>query len=278
MIMSFYIELIANPTFAYQGILFFLSISLLLTSFEEILNKDIYQKRGILSFDISKLNNKWMLNTKIGRFLTLLMNENIFIFLLYLKAICSVYLLILSFDTSYSPWILMLLLMNNILSTLRSPYGLDGAHQLQFMILLSLSVLSFNHTSMMMHYICFGFISMQLILAYFIAGLGKILSPVWRGSYGLLLVFSTNSYGNEFIFNQFNRHRFLTAVLSWSVILFEMSFVGVLLLPINLGLILCFLGIGFHLFNAIFMGLNNFFFTFLSAYPALFFLLCKIHG
>jgi len=124
--------------------------------------------------------------------------------------------------------------------------------------------------------VCLWFIAGELILSYFIAGLAKMISPIWRKSHALPAIFSTKIYGHEGIFQLVMKHKTLSIVLCWPVFIFELLFV-LALFSEHLCFFLCIVGFFFHLFSAIFMGLNTFFFSFVSTYPALFYCCYKIN-
>lgn len=265
-------------SFVYQVISIILSISLMITSLEEMASLEAFHSNGLLSFKISKYNLRWIIDTSIGQFLQHILNDNIFRSVIYIKAISAFVFFILSMLNIISFSSVAFLLLFNILVTIRSPYGLDGAHQLSFLLLLSLTIATFFGVDSAIGITCLYFIAFQLVASYVIAGVAKAISPLWRGPYALLLIFSTSIYGNNFIFYQLKQHKKFATLLSIFIIIFEVGFITTLLLPLKYAIFFCLAGFGFHLFNAIFMGLNNFFFTFIAAYPALIFFIQRVHG
>ena len=116
--------------------------------------------------------------------------------------------------------------------------------------------------------LAFGYLGAQLVLSYFIAGGVKILNPDWRSGRALRDVFQFSTYPvAEDLRRWADRPRVL-AVMSWAVILFELAFPLTLLSRETLiaGLVVA---ATFHLANACLFGLNRFFWTWLSVYPAI---------
>ncbi len=116
--------------------------------------------------------------------------------------------------------------------------------------------------------LAFGYLGVQLMLSYFIAGGVKIVNPDWRTGRALRDVFQFSTYPvAEDLRRWADRPRVMRA-MSWAVILFELAFPLSLLSRQTLiaGLVVA---ATFHLANACLFGLNRFFWTWLSVYPAI---------
>ncbi len=116
--------------------------------------------------------------------------------------------------------------------------------------------------------IAFGYLALQLILSYFISGYVKIVNPEWRSCRALRDVFLYSGYPQSEQFRALEGKRELIFIASWAVILFELAFPFLLL---GYGFLIAALVIAalFHLSNAIFFGLNRFFWVWISAYPSI---------
>lgn len=113
-----------------------------------------------------------------------------------------------------------------------------------------------------------GYLAFQLVMSYAISGWVKIANPDWRSGAALSDVFAFSAYpASEAHRHWADRLRVMQSV-SWAVILFECAFPFALL---NKQLLLAALSVAalFHLSNAWFLGLNRFFWIWISAYPAL---------
>jgi hypothetical protein len=115
---------------------------------------------------------------------------------------------------------------------------------------------------------CLSFLTLQLCLAYFAAGLHKLRSSSWRNGYALPALLSPRLFGFPAFGAWLVRHRLPTLFLAWATIVWEVSFPVVLVAPreICLGYLAC--GVLFHLATAFTMGLNKFIWAFLALYPA----------
>jgi len=116
------------------------------------------------------------------------------------------------------------------------------------------------------------FIGAQSVLAYTTAGVAKLLCPEWRNGIAVRGVISTRSHGMRWAATVVQGSPVLQYALCWSTILFEIAFVSALFLPPPLLLALLVMGIVFHASIAVVMGLNGFFWAFISTYPSAIFL------
>jgi hypothetical protein len=113
------------------------------------------------------------------------------------------------------------------------------------------------------------FIAVQTTLSYFVAGISKLVSREWRNGTAIVGIFATEAYGHDWIFRLLERIPSLKLPGAWAVILFETLF-PIALLPNDWLLVgMLAITITFHVFNAIFMGLNNFLVAFPATYPAI---------
>lgn len=121
----------------------------------------------------------------------------------------------------------------------------------------------------------FGYLGLQLMLSYVISGGVKIVNPDWRSGQALADVFRFSAYPvSEDLRRWADRPRVLLA-MSWAVMLFELAFPLTLLSRESLivGLVIA---ATFHLANACLFGLNRFFWTWLSVYPAILWLQARV--
>lgn len=262
--------------FTYKVTVLLLSVSLLVMALEDLQTWKVYSNSGILSWNIGKLGARWSLKGSFAKLMNWLLKDNIFKTTVYFRLIGAGLMLVFVIFNFISPALIIFLFFLHILISIRSPYGLDGAYQMQLVILFGLSIgcLFLEHSRVCET--CLLFICGQLLIAYFISGFTKLLSPVWRTSLALNSIFGTKTFGHPFLFKLIMHRARLTLILSWTVFIAEMGiFIVVFLFP---PLVVPFLIFGFifHAINAIFMGLNDFLLTFPAAYPAVLFLLNKL--
>ena len=264
-----------NIELVYFVISLILSLGLIVSTCEDLVNWKVYCKNGLLSWEVSKHSSLSFVNYRLMSKLGWIFNDRPFHFILISSLALSVALLLSSISGITSPLIPMVLLITRVLILMRSSYGLDGAFQMNFLGLLALTIGTLSGIHTPVAELCVWFLAGELTLSYLIAGVAKMRSPLWRKSYALNGIFSTRIYGHEAIYHLVTKHSFIPLILCWGTLVFELGF-PMALLSQELCIMFCLAGIGFHLFNAIFMGLNTFLFSFLATYPAFIFCMLKL--
>ena len=180
--------------------------------------------------------------------------------------------LVLGFQTQ---WTLLALaaLSLLILKRFQGPYN-GGSDRMSLLILWCLCAIHFIPNQNWQEYI-FGYLAIQCVLSYFIAGWVKIANPEWSNGRALQDVFAFSAYPiSEHLRTLAERPRLLGAA-SWAVIIFELLFPVALLTQTTLIIALIIAAI-FHLANACLFGFNRFFWIWIAAYPSLFWLQMRI--
>ena len=153
-----------------------------------------------------------------------------------------------------------------ILQRFQGPYN-GGSDRMGLLALWCLTLSRLMPTPALQELV-FGYLGLQLMLSYFISGAVKVVNPDWRNGRALADVFRFSAYPvSEDLRRLADRPRLLL-VMSWAVMLFELAVPLTLLSPLALivGLVIA---ATFHLANAWLFGLNRFFWTWLSVYPAI---------
>ena len=168
----------------------------------------------------------------------------------------------------FAPWTLLALagLSLLVLRRFQGPYN-GGSDRMGLLALWCLTLVALTPTQPWRE-IVFGYLGLQLTLSYAIAGGVKLRNPDWRSGRALADVFAFSAYPvSEDLRRWADRPRAMRA-LSWAVIAFELAFPLTLVFQPALiaGLVVAAV---FHLANALLFGLNRFFWTWLSVYPAL---------
>ncbi|NOX96429.1 MAG: HTTM domain-containing protein [Alphaproteobacteria bacterium] len=181
-------------------------------------------------------------------------------------------LLLLGFQTQ---WVCLALVILGlfILKRFQGPYN-GGSDRMSLLILCCLSLVLFMPTTQWKEYV-FGYLALQLVLSYFIAGWVKIINPEWRNGRALQDVFRFSAYPVSEALRKWADWPRLLCLMSWGVMLFELLFPLTLLTQTTLviGLIIA---ATFHFTNACLFGLNRFFWIWLAAYPAILWLQQRI--
>jgi len=122
-----------------------------------------------------------------------------------------------------------------------------------------------------------AYLAAQLTLSYFVSGYVKVIRPEWRSGAALTDVFRFSAYPvSERLREWAGRPRVLWG-MSWGVMGFELAFPLTLLHPLALmaGLLVA---ACFHLSNALFFGLNRFFWIWICAYPSILWFQDRVFG
>ena len=151
----------------------------------------------------------------------------------------------------------------------RTAMGGDGSDQMNSIVLAGLASYALLSQSPRWQPIGLWFISLQSCLAYAASGIAKLASPVWRGGTAPSAILNTVTYGHAPAARFLARHRLSGVVAAWGVIIFEVAFVLCLIAPPKLVIWFLVLGATFHIANAVFMGLNVFFWSYIATYPAI---------
>lgn len=111
------------------------------------------------------------------------------------------------------------------------------------------------------------YVTLQTISSYFISGWVKLLRPEWRSGAALPMFLDTGVYGPLPVHSVF-RNRWFAMVCAWSFTLWEGLF-PLALLDVRLAFIWCGVAGVFHFLVFWYLGLNRFFWAWLSSFPAI---------
>lgn len=154
------------------------------------------------------------------------------------------------------------------LSNIRLLIGRDGADQMQTIVWAGLFFYCLP-VAPWAQAAGAGLIAAQLVLSYWISGLAKASSPVWRAGAAITLITRMATYCPRGLSNR------LTApvasfCLCWMTIVFELGAPLLLLAGRPGALAVIVMGTLFHLGIAVSMGLTTFVFAFLAAFPLIY--------
>jgi hypothetical protein len=168
----------------------------------------------------------------------------------------------------WSQWVCIALIINALffLNRFQGPYN-GGSDRMGILILCCLGASHFMPTQQWSEYIL-GYLAMQLILSYFIAGWVKIKNPEWRNGRALHDVFSFSAYPVSETLRGWVSHPKILLLMGWGVMVFELIFPLTFMTQATLLIGLVIAGL-FHFANACLFGLNRFFWFWLAAYPSI---------
>ena len=160
-----------------------------------------------------------------------------------------------------------------VLHRFQGPYN-GGSDRMGLLILYCICLAHWLPAGLLSE-VAFGYLAVQVVLSYFMAGQVKIVNPDWRSGRALADVFAFSAYPiSKKLRGLAMRPRLLWAA-SWVVILFELVFPLALL---NQALLIAALGVAgmFHLANACLFGLNRFVWVWLASYPSILWLQARL--
>ncbi len=120
-------------------------------------------------------------------------------------------------------------------------------------------------------------IAAEACLAYFVSGLSKLQSDVWRSGDALERILRTRIFGAAWAAALLARLPRLARLNCRLIVLWEFAFVLVLFVPVPVALAIVGLGVLFHAGCAVIMGLNTFLWSFAATYPAVIFANVELH-
>lgn len=116
-----------------------------------------------------------------------------------------------------------------------------------------------------------AYIGIQTVLSYFVGGIVKLRRSNWRKGLALPGFLRFSIYQSGGLQRKIEDNPSLARTLSWLALAFECSFPVALLSP-QICVLSISAGLIFHFANFYFFGLNRFFWAWLAAYPALYYL------
>jgi hypothetical protein len=250
------------------------AVSILISNVEYLFARRILTDGGILSWPVASLRHAWLISGWTGRLLgSLLAYPNVLV-LIGCRVALAAFVLVAPLSLTCTPWILLPLSFVTVAFYMRSNYGLDGADQMAWIIVASLTLVSVAPGRSV---IVAGlwFIALQSCLSYVVAGIAKASARGWREGTFLPAIFQTAIYGHRRLGRLLSVRPALSSMLSRAVIAWECSFPLVLVAPPSVVAPVLLMGVAFHAVNAYLMGLNTFFWSFAATYPAI--LYCSHH-
>ncbi|MCH9632684.1 MAG: hypothetical protein S4CHLAM6_10220 [Chlamydiae bacterium] len=269
----------SNLNICIHLILAITSFSILISSIEYIWNQSFITESGFLDWGTLRLRHRILTKSGfVSKFFDKLFLNGSFLWINIARAILSFSIICMSFTSEralYYSFLVQTLALLTMLVSIRMPYGQDGADQMALITVSAYSLCSLIPAFNMEYFIFF--IAIQGIMSYFFAGLIKIISSKWRSGQAILDIFSLEIYGSKAIYRILCKKKHLYIGLAWFTFGFECSSILLPFIPIKLMILFVGSYVFFHAFNAAFMNLNTFFWSFLAVQPAIIYFCNKIH-
>lgn len=122
-----------------------------------------------------------------------------------------------------------------------------------------------------------GYVAVQVVLSYAMAGWVKLREPSWRDGEALRDVFAHSVYPVSERVREWANRPALLRVAGWGIVLFESLF-PLALFDSGLLRVALAAAFGFHLANAALLGLNRFVWVWIAAYPLLLWFQARFFG
>jgi hypothetical protein len=167
------------------------------------------------------------------------------------------------------------LALTNSAGRMRTPYGGDGADQLQQVLNVVLAATATFQDSGKGRDVAMRALALETTISYLASGVVKLVSPVWLKGDAFNGVIRTRSYGDPRVFALVQKYPLLGKVVSWGTIAVEVGFPLVYVLPKPVAR--AYLGSMtlFHLGIGQFMGLNRFVLAFGATHPAILYVITE---
>lgn len=249
-----------------------LAFALALSSIELLLVRADFAGKGVFVWTVLRDETRG-LPRPLCALLDALLGDRSFPALLALQLVCA-----LCLPWTTSPFVPLTLLATNLLVCVRfrGTYN-GGSDAMMVVILVGLLVarlgpdVSPGVTGTVLQRAGLGYIAAQLVLSYLLAGLAKLREPSWRNGTALPRLLGIRAYAAPSSMRRVLSGSGPARSASWLVIVFECTFpCALFVFPVG-SLVILTGGVLFHLFNAFALGLNRFFWAWVTAYPALLF-------
>ena len=181
-------------------------------------------------------------------------------------------LLCVALALGFLPLLVECLLLGFSALTLRrfdGPYN-GGSDRMSVLILICICLTHLAPT-LRLQEASFGYLGVQLVLSYAMAGWVKAVNPEWRNGEALRKVFARSAYPVAENLRALARAPRLMHRMGWTVVVFELAFPLALFNRGALAVALVLAAL-FHAANACLFGLNRFLWIWLCAYPSLWWL------
>jgi hypothetical protein len=242
------------------------AISTLISSLELWARPRLYDDANLMSWQVSQLRSPRLLRGPLGRVLARLLAYPMFRALLMFRAIGSFGLVMGRVSGRRARTVKTSMALSVFPVTLRSPYGWDGADQMAAITALALAGRSWLPE---IEPTVQRFFAFQLCLCYFASGVAKATSPEWRSGSALTGISSTEMYGDPSFYRWLQGSHPRARLIARGVLVAGCAFPLILVVPSRVRQTVLVGGVFSHAVVAKVMGLNTFFWSFVSVYPAL---------
>jgi hypothetical protein len=246
------------------------SVSVIIGSVERLARPRLLDDGALASWSVASTSAPFLAGRRFQRTVGLVLVYPRILVLIAVCLSCAVLLALGGVSPGVDALAASVIAATYVLLSMRSRFGGDGADQMSLVTFAALA-LAFGIGYQQADVLVLWFLTAQACLAYFTAGVAKLVSSSWRSGTALPEILATHAYGHPWGAKILSRRPHVSQSLCWSVILLECAFPLVLLGIDRLTYGLLVGGALFHLGTAILMRLNTFLWAFVATYPAILF-------
>ena len=255
----------------YTLIVILASAGVLIASVELLTLRGEFEDGGLFSWDVLRTVSRATLSVGTGRPRHLISHPFFVPAVTGARALAALLLIFFNKNYALSTACVLAIIAVGIVMFWRVPLGLDGSDQMALITFVAVAIYKLFPGDVHVAQASLWFIAIQGCLSYFVAGIAKVVSPVWRSGEAVRRILSTRTYGSSRSASLVSGRDGVCVALSWLLMLFECTFPLVLAFGQTGFAVFAVLGICFHITNAVIMGLNTFVWAFVATYPAILF-------
>lgn len=243
----------------------------LVASLELLTLKGEFADGGLFSWEVLRTISRATLRVGSGRPRRVISHPYFVPAMAGARALAALILVFLGASHALSTACVLVIIAVSFLLYWRAPIGLDGSDQMTLILFVAIAIPRLLPGDVHVARASLWFIAAQGCLAYLVAGIAKVISPIWRSGEAVRRILGTRTYGTKVSASLLSGRGGVCAALSWSLMIFECAFPLALAFGKAGFLVFAALGILFHVTNAVIMGLNTFVWAFVATYPAILF-------
>jgi len=258
-----------DPDITYALIVIVASTGVFIASLEVLTLKGEFEDRGLFSWDVLRTVSTATLSVGTGRPGRFISHPFFVPVVTGARALAALSLICFSNNYVLSTACAFAIIGASIVMYWRAPLGLDGSDQMSLITFVAVAIYKLFPSDVHVAQASLWFIAIQGCLAYSVAGIAKVVSPVWRSGEAVRRILGTRTYGSSRSASFVRGRDGVCVALSWLLMLFECTFPLALAFGETGVAVFAVLGIVFHISNAVIMGLNTFVWAFVATYPAI---------
>ena len=258
-----------NIEFVYLLMKYFVLVGITLSTVELVYNWRSFQDNRLYSWKVISTLRYIKEGSTLHKITDWLLKYPNFLGVLFIRTLLILLLVVPGVWTFSEAPLFLLMVITSLLINYRSPFGQDGSDQMSSIVIIVLFLYHINPENLIVAQAGLWFIGLQSLLSYFTAGYFKARGDKWtKNPNAVYLIFNTATYGSKPIAGYLQNRQMIITFLTWSTVVIEVAFPLVLFTGYPGMIVFLGWGLGFHLMNALVMGLNSFLWAFLATYGA----------